>query len=147
MNNSNTQSATTTLHGGVFVAINNYGVLITGKSGIGKSELGLSLLKRGHIMIADDVVIITKESDQLLGTCPELLRDFLEIRGLGVINIRKLFGAQALQHEHRVDLLINLMDFTVDLQSKMDRLQGLHSTECILDVELPSVSQRTLLQK
>ncbi|MBS4208399.1 HPr(Ser) kinase/phosphatase [Bacillus sp. FJAT-50079] len=99
---------TTAVHG-VLVDIYGIGVLITGQSGVGKSETALALIKRGHQLVADDCVEISQVDDDLLiGTAPELLEHLLEIRGLGIINVMTLFGAGAVRPSKKITLTINL---------------------------------------
>ncbi len=97
-----------TLHG-VFMDVLGIGVLITGDSGVGKSELGLELITRGHGLVADDVVEVSRISaDTLEGRCPELLKDFIEVRGLGLLNIRTVFGETACRRKMRLKLIVHL---------------------------------------
>lgn len=97
-----------TMHG-VLVDIYGEGVLITGASGIGKSETALELIKRGHRLIADDAVEIKKIADQtLVGSCPELIRYLIELRGIGIINVKELFGIGAVKQLKSIDLIIKL---------------------------------------
>ena len=97
-----------TIHG-VLVDIAGVGVLIIGDSGIGKSEAALELVKRGHRFVADDAVEIKRTShSKLVGSCPELIRHFIELRGIGVINVKELFGANAIKHSQSIDLVIKL---------------------------------------
>ena len=97
-----------TLHG-VFMDVLGIGVLITGDSGVGKSELGLELITRGHGLVADDVVEVSRVApDTLEGRCPELLRDFIEVRGLGLLNIRTVFGETACRRKMRMKLIVHL---------------------------------------
>jgi HPr kinase/phosphorylase len=85
------------------------GVLITGESGVGKSELGLELISRGHGLVADDVVEVSRISpDSLEGRCPELLKDFLEVRGLGLLNIRTVFGETACRRKMKLKLIAHM---------------------------------------
>lgn len=99
---------TTTLHG-VFMDVLGIGVLLTGDSGVGKSELGLELLSRGHGLVADDVVEVSRITpDALEGRCPELLRNFIEVRGLGLLNIRTVFGETACRRKMRLRLITHL---------------------------------------
>jgi len=99
---------TITLHG-VFMDVLGIGVLITGDSGVGKSELALELISRGHGLVADDVVeIACLDPDTLEGRCPELLRDFLEVRGLGLLNIRTIFGETACRRKMRLKMIVGL---------------------------------------
>ncbi len=93
---------------GVLMNIYGQGVLILGDSGIGKSETAIELLKRGHRLVADDAVEIRQVSDQLFGTAPEIIRHYVEIRGVGIIEVQKLFGMGAVQFETEIDLVIQL---------------------------------------
>ncbi len=98
----------TTVHG-VLVDVYGEGVLITGESGIGKSEAALELIKRGHRLVADDAVEIKKVShDVLVGSCPELIRYFIEVRGIGIINVKQMFGVQSVKDTQEIDLVIKL---------------------------------------
>ncbi|MGR3765786.1 HPr(Ser) kinase/phosphatase [Rossellomorea sp. NS-SX7] len=111
---------TTAVHG-VLVDIYGVGVLITGKSGVGKSETALELVKRGHRLVADDCVEIRQEdTDTLVGTSPELIEHLLEIRGVGIINVMTLFGAGAVRNYKRITLCINLEIW--DKTKQYDRL-------------------------
>ena len=99
---------TVTLHG-VFMDVLGMGVLITGDSGVGKSELGLELISRGHGLVADDVVDVSRVAPDILeGRCPELLKDFLEVRGLGLLNICTVFGETACRRKMRLRLIVHL---------------------------------------
>ena len=121
---------------GVLVEAYGEGVLITGESGIGKSEAALELVKRGHRLIADDAVEIKKVSaNSLLGTSPELIRNYIELRGIGIINVAKLFGIGAIKKDNEINLVINIVPWKT--HENYDRL-GLedHYTE-ILGVNIP----------
>ena len=97
---------------GVLVDVNGIGVLIKGKSSIGKSETALELIHRGHQLIADDRVdIYEKEPGLIVGRAPELLRQFIEVRGIGIINVVEMFGARAYRHKKRITLMIELEDW------------------------------------
>jgi HPr kinase/phosphorylase len=99
---------TTELHG-VFMDVLGLGVLITGESGVGKSELGLELISRGHGLVADDVVEVSRiAAGALEGRCPALLKDFIEVRGLGVLNIRTIFGETAVRRKMKLRLVTHL---------------------------------------
>ena len=129
----------TTMSAG-FLKIFGVGTLIVGDSGIGKSESALELIARGHKFIADDVVRIKKEADGTLrGTAPPLSRDFMEIRGLGIINIREIFGPKSVVHGARVDLIIKLKKWRRGFE--VDRL-GLKITddESILGQKVPQLA-------
>lgn len=95
---------------GVFMDVLGMGVLISGESGLGKSELALELISRGHGLVADDVVEFTQVSPQSLeGRCPEILRNLLEVRGLGLLDIRTIFGETAVRRRMRLKLIVNLV--------------------------------------
>lgn len=111
-----------TMHG-VLVDVYGEGVLITGASGIGKSETALELIKRGHRLIADDAVEIRKVADRMLiGTCPELIRNLIEVRGIGIIDVKELFGIGAVKLEKTVDLIIRLEVWDGGPTATFDRL-------------------------
>ena len=100
---------------GVLVDIYGEGVLITGESGIGKSEAALELVKRGHRLVTDDVVEIRKVSnDTLVGSAPEMLKHLIELRGIGVVNVKELFGASSVKDTQTIDLVIRLEDWNRD---------------------------------
>ncbi|MDQ0244703.1 HPr kinase/phosphorylase [Bacillus fengqiuensis] len=125
---------TTAVHG-VLVDVYGIGVLITGKSGVGKSETALELVKRGHRLVADDCVEIRQEDqDTLVGNAPGLIEHLLEIRGLGIINVMTLFGAGAVRSYKRISLIINLELW--DQNKQYDRL-GLEEEKMkIIDTEV-----------
>jgi HPr kinase/phosphorylase len=101
--------AETTERHGVFMDVLGLGVLITGESGVGKSELGLELISRGHGLVADDVVEISRIAvNTLEGRCPPMLKDFLEVRGLGLLNIRTIFGETAVRRKMKLRLVAHL---------------------------------------
>lgn len=109
-----------TMHG-VLVDIYGEGVLIIGESGIGKSETALELIKRGHRLVADDAVEIKKISSKtLVGSCPEVIKYFIELRGIGIINVKQMFGVQSIKDSHSIDLIIKLE--TWDNAKQYDRL-------------------------
>ena len=121
---------------GVLMEVYGEGVLLMGESGIGKSEAAIELLKRGHRLIADDAVEIRKISDNaLLGMAPPLIRNYVELRGIGIINVAKLFGMGAVKSENEINLVVNIVPW--DQQKVYDRL-GLEDqyTE-ILGVQVP----------
>ena len=127
-----------TLHG-VFMDVLGMGVLITGDSGVGKSELGLELISRGHGLVADDVVEVSRVSpDALEGRCPELLKDFLEVRGLGLLNIRTVFGETACRRKMKLKLIVHLQRPQPGVP-EMARLPLDAHTETILSVPIRKV--------
>lgn len=125
------------LHG-VLVDVYGLGILITGDSGIGKSETALELVKRGHRLIADDRVEVYQRDEQtLMGTAPEILTHLLEIRGIGIIDVMALFGTGAVRSQTKVSLIINLTNFSKN--EKYDRLgNGLEQVR-IFDVDVPKM--------
>ncbi|MDK9723795.1 MAG: HPr(Ser) kinase/phosphatase [Sterolibacteriaceae bacterium MAG5] len=129
---------TITLHG-VFMDVLGMGVLITGDSGVGKSELGLELISRGHGLVADDVVEVSRVApDALEGRCPELLKDFLEVRGLGLLNIRTVFGETACRRKMKLKLIVHLQRPHPGVP-EMARLPLDAQTETILGVPIRKV--------
>lgn len=130
----------TTLHG-VFLDVLGVGVLITGDSGVGKSELGLELITRGNGLVADDVTEVYRVApDTLEGRCPELLRDFLEVRGLGVLNIRTMFGETAVRRKKGLKLIVRLHRPPGGDVSQLERLPLNASHQEILGVQINTVS-------
>ena len=124
---------------GVLVEIYGEGVLINGDSGIGKSETAIELVKRGHRLIADDAVEIKKVSSrELMGAAPEVLRHYIEIRGIGVINVAKLFGMGAVKDATSVDLIVNMVPWRDG--EAYDRLGMETQYTEILDVKVPSIT-------
>lgn len=106
---------------GVLVDVYGVGVLIMGESGIGKSEAALELIKRGHRLVSDDVVEIRKVSDAtLVGTAPDITRHFIELRGIGIVDVKTLYGVQSVRETQNIDLVITLEDW--DKDKKYDRL-------------------------
>src|ERR671919_156102 len=110
------------LHG-VFMDVLGLGVLITGESGVGKSELGLELISRGHGLVADDVVEVSRlDAHSLEGRCPALLKDFIEVRGLGVLNIRTIFGETAVRRKMKLRLVAHLSRLPSNSRDPSERL-------------------------
>lgn len=129
---------TTAVHG-VLVDIYGIGVLITGKSGVGKSETALELVKRGHRLVADDCVEIRQEDiGNLVGNSPELIEHLLEIRGLGILNVMTLFGAGAVRSHKRITLIINLEIW--DQKKSYDRLGLDEETMKIIDTDVTKLT-------
>jgi HPr kinase/phosphorylase len=129
-----------TLHG-VFLEVLGMGVLLTGDPAIGKSELALDLISRGHRLVADDAPEFANIAPETLeGTCPPLLRDFLEVRGLGVLNIRAMFGESAVRHSKDLNLIVNLRSLSGKELARIDRLSGTLSAHHILRVAVPEIT-------
>lgn len=124
---------------GVLVNVYGEGLLLLGESGIGKSETAIELLKRGHRLIADDAVEIKRVSAKtLVGEAPEIIRHYVELRGIGIVDVRRLFGMGSVENTARIDLVVNLEPWE---QGKMyDRLGLDNETTDILGVEIPSIT-------
>ena len=129
-----------TLHG-VLMEVNSIGVLITGESGTGKSELALELITRGHRLVADDAPEFTLIAPDVVdGTCPEMLRDLLEVRGLGVLNVREMFGHTAVKPSKYLRLIIHLQPMVQNgADDAMKRLYGDVGYREVLDVPIPQI--------
>ena len=124
---------------GVLMEVYGEGVFITGDSGIGKSETAVELLKRGHRLIADDAVVLKRtSSSQLTGSAPSLIRNYIELRGIGVINVANLFGMGAVKEEAVVNLVVNIVPW--ENGKHYDRMGLEDQFEEILDVKLPCVT-------
>jgi len=131
----NELAPTTSIHG-VLVDVYGVGVMITGHSGIGKSETALELVKRGHRLIADDVVEIRQTADnQLYGSAPDLIKHLLEIRGIGIINVMTLFGAGAVRNVKKISIVMALENWQQDKQ--YDRIGLDEEKTLIIDTEIP----------
>lgn len=125
---------------GVMLEVNGIGVMLTGESSTGKSELALELLTRGHRFIADDVVDLYKTApDTLSAQSPPMLQDYLEVRGLGILNIRALFGELAIKMKKNLKLIVDLKPLDDNLQNNISRLDMHASTETILGIEVTKV--------
>lgn len=131
-----------TLHG-VFMEVYSIGVLITGESGSGKSELALELITRGHRLIADDAPEFTMIAPDVIdGTCPEVLQDCLEVRGLGVLNVREMFGDTAIKRNKYLRLMVHL---SLDRNQSYNDVEGLRRLygdthkKAVLNVEIPQI--------
>ena len=130
----------TELHG-VFMDVLGLGVLITGESGVGKSELGLELISRGHGLVADDVVEVSRiAAGALEGRCPALLKDFIEVRGLGVLNIRTIFGETAVRRKMKLRLVAHLARPSPGARDPSERLPLAEQNEEILGVTIRKVT-------
>lgn len=131
------QDRVASLHG-VFIQIFGVGVLLAGPAGVGKSELALELLGRGHRLIADDAAEFhLNASKQLIGVCPALLSGFIEVRGLGVLNARRMFGEDAVAERARLDLIL-FLEPSADAQP-LDRLHGRRGQQSVLGVGVPQL--------
>lgn len=130
----------TTRHG-VFLDVLGVGVMITGESAVGKSELGLELITRGNGLVADDIVELHRIApDTLEGRCPELLRDFLEVRGLGILNIRTMFGETAVRRKKSLKLIVHLHRPPGGDLSQIERLPLNATHQEILGVQVSTVN-------
>lgn len=130
-------SPQTVVHGS-FVDVYGIGVLLIGRSGIGKSEIALDLIERGHRLVADDVVMITRKGEGILmGSGTDLVKHFMEIRGLGLIDVRSMFGIRAIRFQKRVELVVELMEWRPDEDYTRTGLDEVGIA--ILDVNLPRV--------
>lgn len=121
---------------GVLVDVYGVGILLTGESGVGKSEVALELVRRGHQLCADDVVDICRVSDdRLIGECPEMVRHFMEIRGIGIIDIRAMYGIGSVVLSKSIDMVIHMEKW--DANKDYERLGLKEETISILDVKVP----------
>lgn len=127
-----------TLHG-VLCEVYGEGVLITGESGVGKSETAIELVKRGHRLVADDAVEVKKVSDKsLVGTAPESIRHFIEIRGIGIIDVRRIFGMGSIKETEKIDLIIKLEAW--DPKKQYDRLGLVTEYSELLGNQIPTLN-------
>ncbi len=124
---------------GVLMDINGVGVVITGQSGIGKSEVALELVRRGYMLVADDLIeIYQKEKGVVIGEAPDVLKKYLEIRGIGIVNVVYLFGARAFRENKRISMIVNLEKWEDD--KVFDRLGLTEEKELIFDTEITRLS-------
>ncbi len=125
---------------GVFMEVLGTGMLITGESSVGKSELALALISRGHRLIADDAPEFTRTGPDILdGRSPGVLKDFMEVRGLGVLNIRDMYGDNALKLNKYLRLIIHLKRLSEKEYTQLDRLQGGREIRTIMGVDIPQI--------
>ena len=124
---------------GVLVDVYGEGVLITGESGIGKSEAALELIKRGHRLVTDDVVELRKVSDEtLVGSAPDITKHFIELRGIGIVDVKSLFGTMAVKDTQQVDLVIHLEEW--DKDKEYDRIGDEMSSTEYLGIKIPKLT-------
>lgn len=122
---------------GVLMEVFGVGVLLTGKSGVGKSETAMELIKRGHRLIADDNVVITEIANELYGTAPEMIRYFMELRGIGIINVKSMYGSGSVLDEKRVDMEIEMERWQAG--KGYDRVGDEGMTTELLGVKIPKL--------
>jgi HPr kinase/phosphorylase len=123
---------------GSLVDVHGIGILFTGRSGIGKSEIALDLVERGHRLVADDVVVISrKAAGVLLGQGTEMLQNHMEIRGLGIIDVRAMFGIRAVRAQKRIEVEVHLEEW--DAKEDYERVGLVETNTKILEVEIPYV--------
>jgi len=126
---------------GVFLEVFGIGVLLTGDSAVGKSELALELITRGHFLIADDTPEFAKIAPDIIsGSCPPILQDFLEVRGLGLLNVRCMFGDGAIKRKKYLHLIIHLKRMSTEEINDIERLRGSYAKYNLLELELPEVT-------
>ncbi|NLJ71120.1 MAG: HPr(Ser) kinase/phosphatase [Clostridiaceae bacterium] len=124
---------------GVFIEVYGEGILMLGSSGVGKSETALEIVKRGHRLIADDLVEIRKVSDTtLLGRAPEIIRHLIEIRGIGILDVKELYGVSSVKTQENIQFVINLELWKED--KVYDRMGLIEETTEILGIEIPSIT-------
>ena len=123
------------------VDILGVGVIIRGESGIGKSELALELIARGHRLIADDATKFSRNGpDRITGTCPEILQDFLEVRGLGIVNVRNIYGDSSIKDKKFLRLIVRLESMDRSKLLQLDRLDGSTTVQTIIGVDIPELT-------
>ena len=131
------QFALQTMVHGAMVDVYGIGILIVGKSGIGKSEVALDLVERGHRLVADDVVMLTKKSSVLMASATEMSKHFMEIRGLGIIDVMSMFGIRSVRYQKRLEVV---MELTLWEENQEVNRTGLdHDTVSLLDLEIPQI--------
>ncbi len=140
MQDINTNKPQDTYHHGVFMDVLGSGVMLTGSANIGKSELALELITRGHSLIADDSPCFSLTSDNhIKGVSPPILREFLEVRGLGVVNVRAMFGDSAVKHHKNLNLIIHLHHIDDSEKIVIDRLFGTIHQQTLLGQQVDSI--------
>jgi HPr kinase/phosphorylase len=131
------QFATQTMVHGAMVDVYGIGILIAGKSGIGKSEVALDLIERGHRLVADDVVMLTKKSNILMSSATELSKHFMEIRGLGIVDVMSMFGIRSIRYQKRLEVVLELTLW--DETRDVERTGLNHDSVSILDLDIPLI--------
>jgi HPr kinase/phosphorylase len=128
-----------TMHG-VCVEVHGLGVIITGDSGIGKSECALELVKRGHRLVADDIISIRRRQHYIVGSSNETLCNHLELRGVGILNLSEMFGVTAIRPRKKIDLIINFLPYNEWIKrDDLDRLGTAEQVRTVLDIEVPEI--------
>ena len=130
-------SPMTTVHG-VLMDVFGAGILLMGNSGVGKSETAMELIKRGHRLVADDSVVIRRIENELVGTAPERIRYFMELRGIGIINVKNMYGSGAVMTEKEIELVMELEPWRKD--KEYDRIGGEENVETILGISVPKLT-------
>lgn len=126
---------------GVFLSVLSSGVLITGDAGMGKSEVALELISRGHSLVADDAPLFTRTSPtSIQGSCPEILENFLEVRGLGILNIQQMYGDAATLSRMTLHLIVHLQQFSAKELQNFDRLEGQRRVRRLMGVEITEIT-------
>ncbi len=123
---------------GVLMEVFGVGILLTGKSGVGKSETAMELIKRGHRLIADDNVIIKEIANELYGTAPDIIRYFMELRGIGIINVKSMYGSGSVLDEKKIQLVIQLENWQQG--KEYDRIGDENSTTTYLGIKIPKLT-------
>ncbi len=123
---------------GVLMEVFGVGILLTGKSGVGKSETAMELIKRGHRLIADDNVIIKEIANKLYGTAPDIIRYFMELRGIGIINVKSMYGSGSVLDEKEIQLIIQLENWQQG--KEYDRVGDEMSTTSYFDIKVPKLT-------
>ncbi|MGN0822265.1 MAG: HPr(Ser) kinase/phosphatase, partial [Candidatus Gallimonas sp.] len=127
----------TTVHG-VLLDVFGVGVMLTGNSGVGKSETAMELIKRGHRLVADDSVLIKRVENDLIGTAPERIRYFMELRGIGIINVKNMYGAGSVLWEKQVEFVMEMEPWRRD--KEYDRIGGEENMEEYLGLKIPKLT-------
>ena len=131
------QFALQTMVHGTMVDVYGIGILIAGKSGIGKSEVALDLVERGHRLVADDVVMLSKKSHVLISSATEMNKHFMEIRGLGIIDVMSMFGIRSIRYQKRLEVVLNLSLW--EESEKVERTGLNHDSVSILNINIPLI--------